>query len=148
MKVYLGADHGGFELKEKIKVWLGEWGYEYEDMGAKTFDEGDDYPDFVVPVARKVTRDKNGLGIVLGRSGSGEAIAANKVKGVRAAVCLNLEMAVKAREKNDANVLSLGGDYIEEAEAKRVVRAFLEVNFSGDERHVRRLKKIEEVENG
>lgn len=148
MKVYLGADHGGYELKERIKSWLQEWEYAFEDMGATRFDPSDDYPDFIIPVARQVSSEKGSLGVVLGRSGSGEAIAANKVRGVRAAVCLNEEMAKKAREKNNANVLSLGGDLVDEAVAKRIVKVFLETPFSKEERHKRRLGKIDEVERG
>ncbi|MCH7951535.1 RpiB/LacA/LacB family sugar-phosphate isomerase [Patescibacteria group bacterium] len=148
MKVYLGSDHGGYELKERIKSWLQEWGYAFEDMGATRFDPSDDYPDFIIPVARRVSSEKGSLGVVLGRSGSGEAIAANKVRGVRAAVCLNEEMAKKAREKNNANVLSLGGDLVDEAVAKRIVKVFLETPFSEEERHKRRLGKIDEVERG
>ncbi|MBI2010538.1 MAG: RpiB/LacA/LacB family sugar-phosphate isomerase, partial [Candidatus Chisholmbacteria bacterium] len=137
---------GGFELKEKIKQWLGEWGHEVVDHGAFRLDATDDYPDFVVPAAKAVSQDKAALGIVLGRSGNGEAIAANKMKSIRAAVCVNVEMARKAREHNDANVLALGGDYVSEAEAKEIVRTFLETPFSGDERHVRRLEKIMALE--
>jgi ribose 5-phosphate isomerase B len=155
MKVYLGSDHGGFELKEKIKGWLGEWGKDYEDMGAMELNRDDDYPDYVIPVALRVAsanradrQDKQVLGIVLGRSGNGEAIAANKVKGVRAAVCWNSGMAKKAREDNDANVLALGGDFVDEREAKGIVKVFLETEFSKKRRHERRLAKIAEVESG
>ena len=146
MKVHLAADHGGFELKEKIKGWLGEWGHEATDHGAFRLDQADDYPDFVMPAAKAVAKDQKSLGVVLGRSGNGEAIVANKVKGVRAAVGVNVEMARKAREHNDANVLALGGDYVSEAEAKEIVRTFLETPFSSDERHVRRIEKVMALE--
>ncbi len=145
MIIYLGADHGGFELKEKIKTWLREWGYEYKDMGAEHFDPTDDYPDFVFPVADKVSKEKQALGIILGRSGNGEAILANKLQGVRAAVCLNVGMARKTRDDNNANVLVLGGDYLEHDTAKKIVKTFLETPFSQAERHIRRLAKIEEL---
>jgi ribose 5-phosphate isomerase B len=151
MKVYLGADHGGYRLKEKIKVWLTEWGYDFDDLGAKSLNPNDDYPDFVIPVAEKVAhRQAQGMpsmGIVLGRSGNGEAIAANKVKGVRAALCVSVQMAIKAREHNKANVLSLGEDYIKESDAKKIVKMFFNTKFTGDLRHKRRLKKISEYEH-
>lgn len=154
MKVHLAADHGGFELKEKIKGWLEEWAhstssgewYTVEDHGAHTLDAADDYPDFVIPAAKAVSQDEASLGIVLGRSGNGEAMAANKVKGVRAAVCMNVEMVRKAREHNNANVLALGGDYVTESEAREIVKAFLETPFSQDERHVRRIERITALE--
>lgn len=145
--IYIGADHGGFELKEKLKAWLLENGFETEDLGAYTLNPSDDYPDFIIPVAEKVANDHGGTGIILGRSGNGEAIAANKVDGVRAAICLDAEMARKARSDNDANVLSLGADFVDFDTAKRIVKTFLETPFSNGERHIRRLEEIEEVED-
>lgn len=145
--IYIGADHGGFQLKEQIKLWLKEDGVEVEDLGADSLDPEDDYPDFIIPVAEKVASDPGSLGIVIGRSGNGEAITANKVKGARAAVCLNVEMAKKAKEHNNANILSVGADYIQEEEVKNIVKTFLETPFSNEERHVRRHKKDEELEN-
>ncbi len=145
--IYIGADHGGFELKEKIKGWLASKEIKSEDLGAYSLDLGDDYPDFIIPVAQKVIDDSESLGIIIGRSGNGEAIAANKVKGIRAAVCLNEQMAKKAKDDNNANVLSLPADYIDEDEAKKIVETFLNTPFSSAERHIRRLKKIEELEN-
>jgi ribose 5-phosphate isomerase B len=141
--VYIGSDHGGFEMKEELKKWLEENGHEVEDLGAHSMDPQDDYPDFIIPVAQKVSSNPDSLGLILGRSGNGEAIAANKVKGVRAALCLNEEMARKAKEHNNANILSLGGDYISMDEAKTILKAFLDTPFSGDERHARRIKKFE-----
>jgi ribose 5-phosphate isomerase B len=143
--VYIGSDHGGYEMKEELKKWLQENGYEVEDLGAHSMDPQDDYPDFIIPVAQKVSSNPDSLGLILGRSGNGEAIAANKVKGVRAALCLNEEMARKAKEHNNANILSLGGDYISMDEAKAILKAFLDTPFSGDERHARRIKKFEEI---
>ena len=99
--IYLGTDHGGYVLKEEIKHWLSENNIEFQDLGAHTLNPEDDYPDFIVPVAQKVAQDPQALGIIIGRSGNGEAIAANKVKGVRAALCLNEEMAKKARQHNN-----------------------------------------------
>lgn len=146
MKVYFGADHGGYGLKEELKIYLKDLGFETEDMGAHTLDPNDDYTDFVFPVASKVAQDPQSRGIVIGRSGQGEAIVANKVKGVRAAVCFSEEMARRTRDHNDANILSLGADFIDIESAKRIVKVFLETPFPGEQRHVRRLKKIEEIE--
>src|SRR3989344_1310185 len=147
MVIYIGADHGGFELKEQIKSWLSQNNYEVEDFGADSLNPEDDYPDFIILVAEKVVLNSKSLGIVIGRSGNGEAIAANKVKGIRAAVCLNVEMAEKAKEHNNANILSLGADYIQREEAEEIVRTFLDTPFSNEERHMRRLDKIEALEN-
>jgi len=144
--VYLGTDHGGYQLKEEIKAYLAQNNISAEDLGAHTLDPEDDYPDFIIPVAKKVTSDPASLGIIIGRSGNGEAIAANKVRGIRAALCLNEEMARKARQHNDANILSLGADYITQDEAKRIVRTFIETNFSNEDRHIRRIEKIKKIE--
>lgn len=145
--IYLGSDHGGYELKEHLKRWLEGEDHEVTDLGAHSLDPQDDYPDFVIPVAEKVASEPGSLGVIAGRSGNGEAIAANKVKGIRAALCLNEEMARKAKEHNNANILSLGGDYISADEAVKILKTFLDTQFSGDERHVRRLGKIAELEN-
>lgn len=144
--IYIGADHGGYELKEKIKEWLAEDNIETEDLGANGFNPEDDYPDFIIPVAEKVVSEPGSLGIILGRSGNGEAIAANKVSGVRTALCLNEEMARKAKEHNNANIISLGADYINPEDVRKIVKTFIETPFSNESRHVRRLKKIEEFE--
>lgn len=146
MVVYLGSDHGGFELKEQLKGWLAENSYTVDDLGAYSLNPQDDYPDFIVPVAEKVSASPGNMGIILGRSGNGEAIAANKIDGVRAAVCTDEEMARKARIDNDANILSLGADFIDFDTAKRIVKTFLETPFSNGERHIRRLEKITEEE--
>lgn len=145
MKIYIGSDHGGFGLKEKLKKFLGELGQEVEDLGAHELIDGDDYPDFVIPVGEKVVENGT-LGIVIGRSGNGEAIAANKVFGARAALCKSVEDAKLAREKNDANVLSLGADFVDLETAKNIVKTFLETPFSNAERHTRRIKKITDYE--
>lgn len=147
MKVYLATDHGGYDLKGILRSWLEEQGYIVEDMGAYSLDPQDDYPDFIIPLARKISSEPDSLGIISGRSGNGEAIAANKIKGVRAAVCINEEMARKAKEHNNANILSLGADYMSAEEAKNIVKAFLETPFSNEERHIRRIDKIRAIEN-
>jgi ribose 5-phosphate isomerase B len=146
MKVYLASDHGGYKLKEELKRYLLGLDYRVKDMGAHKLDPADDYPDFIVPLAERVAGDSGSVGIVLGRSGNGEAMAANKVKGVRAALCLSKLAARKAREHNDANVLSLGADYIDTKMAKNIVKVFLETAFSGEERHKRRIEKIKKSE--
>lgn len=146
LMIYIGSDHGGYEFKEIIKKFLTEENIEFKDLGADSLNSEDDYPDFIIPVAQSVAADSNNLGIILGRSGNGEAIAANKIKGIRAAVCLNEEMAKKAKQHNDANIISLGADYMSMDEAKNTIRVFLETPFSKDARHIRRIEKIKEIE--
>ncbi len=147
MKTYIAADHGGYELKEKLISYLKEKGYVIEDMGNKEHDPQDDYPDFVFPLAEKVAKEMGAIGIILGRSGNGEAIAANKVKNIRAAVCLDVKMAKKAREHNDANILSLGADFVDIDTAKKIADAFLETFSSKEEKHKRRVNKITSYES-
>jgi ribose 5-phosphate isomerase B len=147
MKTYIAADHGGYELKKELMKYLQEKGYVIEDMGNKEHDPQDDYPDFVLPLAEKVAKEMGATGIVLGRSGNGEAIAANKVKGIRAAVCINVKMAKKAREHNDANILSLGADYVDIDIAKKITDTFLETFSSKEEKHKRRVSKITSYES-
>ncbi len=144
--IYLGADHGGYALKEEVKGWLTKGNIDFQDLGAYSLNPKDDYPDFIIPVAEKVASDQQSLGIIIGRSGNGEAIAANKVKGIRAALCLNEEMARKAKEHNNANILSLGADYVSLDEAIRIVEIFIKTPFSSEERHVRRIEKIKNLE--
>lgn len=144
--VYLASDHGGYNLKEELKPWLEEKGLTVEDLGAFDLNPQDDYPDFVLPLAQKVASNQNSKGIILGRSGNGEAIAANKVKSVRAVLCFNEKMAQMAREHNDANIISLGADYLEPEKMKLIVQVFLETPFPGEERHLRRLQKIRDFE--
>ena len=147
MKVYIGADHGGLNLKEKAKHKLAEWGFDVEDMGAKTLDPDDDYPEFAYAVAKKVSENLSASrGILLCRSGVGMDIVANKVKGIRSAQVFNEEMAKKSREHEDANVLTIATDYLPEENVLFILKIWLETPFSGDERHVRRLKQIEELE--
>jgi ribose 5-phosphate isomerase B len=146
--IYLGTDHRGYKLKEKIKEWLPEWGYEYEDMGAHEYNEKDDYPDFISLVGEKVSADPDAKGIILGGSGQGEAVVANKYKGVRAVVYYGglKEMIIHTREHDNANVLSLAADFIDESEAQEIIKLWLETSFPGEERHVRRLKKVKQLE--
>ncbi|PIQ79048.1 ribose-5-phosphate isomerase [Candidatus Peregrinibacteria bacterium CG11_big_fil_rev_8_21_14_0_20_41_10] len=148
MKIFLGTDHAGFELKEIVKKFLEMAGHEVHDMGALTYDELDDYPDFIIPAAEAVGKDpENTRGIVFGGSGQGEAIAANKVKGVRAALYYghNLEIVRLSREHNNSNVLSLGARMQTPEEAKEAVQLWLDTKFAGD-RHQRRIDKISQFE--
>ncbi len=147
MKVFLGADHRGFELKEKMKEWLKDHGYAVEDLGAHHLDPEDDYPDFAFAVAEKVAESPaEHRGILFCGSGVGMDVAANKFKNIRATVAWNRGSAEHARSHDDANVVSLAADWTPPDVAGEIVRAFLETPFSGEERHVRRLEKIEEVE--
>ena len=146
--IYLGADHAGFSLKEEIQKHLESLGMEVEDMGADALNEDDDYPDIVFPIAQKVAESpEENRGIILGYSGQGEAIAANKVKGVRVAVYYggNIEVVELSREDNDTNVLSIGAGFVDAKEAKEAVALWLETSFGGG-RHERRVKKISDFE--
>jgi ribose 5-phosphate isomerase B len=142
MRVHLGSDHAGFELKTRLVTWLEDHGHEAVDHGPKAFDRDDDYPAFVMRAAEAVVRDRGSLGIVIGGSGNGEQIAANKVRGVRAALAWNDDTAVLARRHNDANVISIGARMHTPEEAVRLVKQFLETSFCRDERHARRIAQI------
>lgn len=174
MKVYLACDHGGFELKEKLKEYLtqelksiNDQRIEVIDLGPSQINPADDYPDYIFPLAEKVagaaienahlTSDKSVsqfsifnsqlvLGVAACRSGGGEVIAANKVRGARAVLSWRADHAAKCRSDDNANIICLPADYINEATAKEIVKTFLTTKFSQAERHVRRLKKIEEYE--
>lgn len=146
MKIYIGTDHAGFELKENLVPFLRELGHEVEDMGARSLEALDDYPDYIRPVAEAVVGNHGSRGIILGGSGQGEAMCANRVKGARAAVYYGgtVDIVVLSREHNNANILSIGARFVEMDEAKEVVRVWLETPFSGEEKHVRRIRKIDE----
>ena len=170
MKIYIGGDHAGYELKEKLKEYLGELakskisseifdrtnpkdfsGYEVEDKGAFELNPKDDYPDYIKLVVEAVVegpeQNERRMGIVLGGSGQGEAMDANRLVGVRACEFYggNLDVVKVCREHNDANILSLGARFVTEEEAKWAVKIFLETPFSGNERHIRRINKIDEL---
>ncbi len=147
MKIFIGTDHAGFELKQKLVPYLNELGYEAEDMGAHELNKEDDYSDFIAPVAEAVSKNTEAKGIILGGSGQGEAIVANRVNGIRAAVYYggSIDIVRLSREHNDANILSLGARFITEDEAREAVKLWLRTEFSGEERHVRRLKKIDNL---
>ncbi len=162
MKIYIGSDHAGFELKEKLKKYLPELGlgYEVEDMGPFSYNPADDYPDYIVPVADAVAKDESNMGIILGGSGQGEAMCANKVMGARAVVFYGPKSPVEAvdvkgeesvdpfeivkleREHNNANIISIGTRFVTEDEAKFAIELFLSTKFSNEERHIRRIAKF------
>jgi ribose 5-phosphate isomerase B len=142
MRIAIGSDHAGFRYKEKIKEFLRTLGHDVTDFGTDS-EEPVDYPLFIHPVAVAVARGKADRGVVLGGSGNGEAMAANRVKGVRCALCWNVESARLARQHNDANLISLGQRMMSEAEALAIVRVWLETEFEGG-RHVRRIQMLDE----
>ncbi|KIH96959.1 ribose 5-phosphate isomerase [Streptomonospora alba] len=142
MRVYLGSDHAGFELKEHLVAWLKEQGHEVVDAGPAGYDPVDDYPPFVLRAAEGAAADTGSLGLVIGGSGNGEQIAANKVPGVRAALAWSEETAQLARQHNDANVIALGARMHTPQEAEEFVGTFLRTPFSGDDRHSRRIAML------
>jgi ribose 5-phosphate isomerase B len=146
MRVYLGSDHAGFELKARLIEHLTEQGHEAVDCGAHVFDAEDDYPPPCITAAARTVADPGSLGIVIGGSGNGEQIAANKVTGVRAALVWSDDTARLAREHNDANVISIGARNHPEADALRFVDLFLATPFSEGERHKRRIALLAEYE--
>lgn len=145
--IYLGADHGGFALKEQLKTWLTDWQLAFTDLGATVLDPADDYPDFALAVAQAVaTAPAEHRGILACRSAAGVVIAANKVKSIRAVAPLTAQAAQHSREHNDANVIGLSGDWLDETTAKAIVQTWLQTPFSGEARHQRRLDKITQFE--
>jgi len=143
--IYLGADHGGFSFKEKIKEFLSELGEKYEDLGNTKFEPRDDFVDYAVAVAKKVL-ETNGKGILFCTNGEGMCIAANKIRGIRAVNITTKKTAQQSREHLDANVLCLGAHVVSFRNAKKIIRAWLETEFFNKERYIRRLKKIEQIE--
>ncbi len=146
VRVYLGSDHAGFELKAAIISWLGQAGHEAVDCGPASYDPEDDYPIYVLRAAKRTIDDPGSLGIVIGGSGNGEQIAANKVEGVRAALAWTVETAQLARQHNDANVLSLGERQYSIEDGVTFAKVFVETPFSGEPRHARRLAMIADFE--
>ncbi len=143
-KIYIGTDHAGYELKNKLKTFLSELGHTVEDKGPFAYDAQDDYPDFITPVAQAVAAEEGSFGVILGGSGQGEAMCANRIKGARAALYYGKEPSIitLAKEHNNANILSLGARFLTEDEAKEAIKLFLETPFTNDERHVRRIAKF------
>ena len=146
MRVYLGSDHAGFELKQRLIDYVRELGHEPVDCGPPAYDAEDDYPPYVLLAATRAAADPESVGIVLGGSGNGEAIAANKVRGIRCALAFSDDTAKLAREHNNANCLSLGARMYDEATALRFAELFLSTPFSDAERHVRRLEQLSSYE--
>lgn len=147
MRIFIGSDHAGFELKGKLMAYLLGEGHDVQDKGAFKYEGEDDYPDFISAVAKEVSlRPEEVRGIILGGSGQGEAIDANRFPHVRAAEYYGgpIEIVKLSREHNDANILSLGARFMTEQEAKDAVKLWLATPFSGDERHVRRINKIDQ----
>ncbi|MGH3411809.1 MAG: ribose-5-phosphate isomerase [Marmoricola sp.] len=146
MRVHLGTDHAGLELKDHLVGWLRDHGHEPVDHGAHAYDPDDDYPVFCLRAAAAVAAEPGSLGVVIGGSGNGEQIAANKVRGVRAALVWNEETATLARQHNDANVMSVGGRMHPMEQMTRFMEVFLATGFSGEERHVRRIEMLADYE--
>lgn len=146
MRVHIGGDHAAYEMQRGLVDWLAEQGYDVVDHGPKEYDELDDYPVFVLRAAEAVAAEPGSLGVVLGGSGNGEQMAANKMKGIRAALCYSTELAQLAREHNDAQIISLGGRFHTQEQAQAMVKVFLETPFSGVERHQRRLDMVSAYE--
>jgi ribose 5-phosphate isomerase B len=146
MRVHIGSDHAGFELKQHLVGVLAEKGYDVVDHGAESYDAEDDYPPFCLATGEAVIDDEGSLGVVIGGSGNGEAIAANKVDGVRCALAWSEDTAKLGRQHNNANVVSVGGRMHTTEVATQLVEWFLETPFSGDARHERRIQELADYE--
>lgn len=146
MKIYIGADHRGFNLKGKIKSWLFEWNCEFEDLGAFMLDPKDDYTVFASLVAKKVAKEKDSFGILICGSGVGVDVVANKFDGIRAAVAKSVDQIKAGRHDDDMNTLVIAADYTKEKEAKDIVKVFLETKFGKEARYEKRLEEIKEIE--
>lgn len=146
--IYLGADHRGFELKEKVKTWLAVWGYKFKDLGNTKLDLEDDYPDFARKVAEKVSREKKGeieIGILICESGVGVDVVANKYPGVRCGLGFSGQQIRIAKRDDNINCLALSASFITETENKLIIEMFLETQFSGGGKYQRRISKIEKL---
>ena len=146
MRLHIGSDHAGLELKNELLAHLVNSGHDVTDHGPYQYDALDDYPDFCIPAAQAVAKDATSLGIVIGGSGNGEQIAANKVKGIRAVLAWSIETAKLGKEHNNANVVSIGGRMHSIEDCKAIIDAFIAMPFSNDERHIRRINKIAKFE--
>jgi len=146
MRVHIGSDHAGLELKNALVEHLKSSGHDVVDYGPHVYDALDDYPVFCIPAAQAVANEKGSFGIVLGGSGNGEQMAANKVKGIRAALVWSVETAKLAREHNDANVIAIGGRMHPIEVCKELIDVFLATPFSNDERHIRRIGQVSNFE--
>jgi ribose 5-phosphate isomerase B len=146
LRIYLGSDHAGFELKQQLVEHLKSLGHDPVDCGPHSYDADDDYPPYVLLAATRTAGDPDSAGVVLGGSGNGEAIAANKVRGVRCALAFSDDTARLAREHNDANVLSLGARMYDAESAQRFLEIFLSTAFTGEARHKRRIRMLSDYE--
>jgi ribose 5-phosphate isomerase B len=146
MKIALGSDHGGYQLKENLKKYLKELNVEYKDFGCNS-EKSVDYPDIGFKIAREVKNRNYDKGILICGTGIGMSIVANKIKGIRASLCHDVFSARYTREHNDANILTLGGRVIDSGLAKEIVKVWLSTDFSGEERHLKRLNKIKQEED-
>ena len=142
MRLHIGSDHAGLELKNALIAHLVNQGHDVTDHGPYEYDALDDYPDFCIPAAQAVAKDPTSLGIVIGGSGNGEQIAANKVKGIRAVLAWSIETAKLGKEHNNANVVSIGGRMHSLEDCQAIIDAFVVTPFSNDDRHIRRINKI------
>ncbi len=147
MRVHIGGDHAAYEMHQDLRDWMSEQGHDVTDHGPFDYDELDDYPTFVLRAAEAVAADPGALGVVLGGSGNGEQIAANKVPGIRAALCYNPELATLARKHNNAHIISIGARMQTRDESRAMVEAFLGTEFSGEQRHQRRIDMMSEYES-
>jgi ribose 5-phosphate isomerase B len=147
MRVHIGGDHAAYEMREDLRDFMTEQGHEVTDHGPFEYDELDNYPVYVLRAAEAVAEDPESLGVVLGGSGNGEQIAANKVKGIRAALCYNTELAELSRLHNNARVISIGARMNSQDEARQMVQTFLGTEFSGEERHSRRIEMMTAYES-
>lgn len=156
--IYLGSDHGGFDLKEKVKKWLTMWNYQFTDLGNTVYEKEDDYPHFAFRVAQRVSGEElegrsfpypwkdRPKGILVCRSSAGMVMAANKIKGIRAVTAFEKKGAEHSRLHNDANILALSGDWLDELMVQEILQVWLKTEFSGEERHARRIKQIADFE--
>ena len=146
MRIHIGSDHAGLELKNELLAHLVNSGHDVTDHGPYEYDALDDYPDFCIPAAQAVAKDPTSLGVVIGGSGNGEQISANKVKGIRAVLAWSIETAKLGKEHNNANVVSIGGRMHSIDQCKEIIDAFIATPFSNDERHIRRINKMSQFE--
>lgn len=144
--IYIGADHRGYELKEELKQRMSADGIEFEDLGNEEFDPGDDYVDFAKAVAQMVADDSDSKGILICGSGVGVDMAANKVRGARSCLVFDEKRAIQSREHEDANIICLASDVLIVDDAYEMVKSFIQTPFTGEERHVRRLNKLKELD--
>lgn len=146
MKIIISHDHAGFEDKRELIPVITGMGYDIEDLGPNEYNLADDYPDFIAPAMKRVQETPNSIGIIMCRNGVGVSMLANKFKGIRAALCFDRKQAVTAKTDDNANVLALPSDFLTNEEVLEIIQAFMDTDFSGHERHKRRLEKVAQIE--